>query len=47
MIIKCSVSQPLHGILHLHFSTFVQYIHKDTSSNLAVFDKNVVDMDIC
>jgi hypothetical protein len=46
MIIKCLVSQPLLGTLHLHFSAFFQHVHKDTSSNLVVFDKNVVDMDI-
>jgi hypothetical protein len=37
--------QPLFSTLHLHFPT-LYYPQKNTSSNLMVFDKNVMDMDM-
>jgi len=36
---------PLVGILQLYFSDLF-YLQKDTSPSLAMFNKNVVDMDM-
>ncbi len=37
--------EPLFSIMHLQFSA-IFYLQKDTSPSLAVFSKNVMDMDM-